>query len=318
MKKSGKFRLFGLLIFLSVALVFVGDNILEGRRGDKPPGVEWSVTIPLKDFVSPWGSVYNLYGTNGGVYYDDSTHVLAGGNKGRRNHPDYPYHVFELTLCNTNSWGDSCTEEGECYIPGDYTVGFQNIGINPESVVYFPDEGDTCHFPPMTWPYPACWGGLEPSCMECFLNNREHPSSWKCVDGEYRGYMGVYIKMKVFDEIWNYPMGVPIPAEISLYMSVYTGRWTPWGEDIYHDIEIHIPKDNNYTAYVTRLAEGWNIVSIPPSQGDLVEFRETYKELLGELNPRGKSGNYHNEYEKHTTMTATADHFSFEITWEKY
>jgi hypothetical protein len=170
----------------------------------------------------------------------------------------------------------------------------------------------------MTWPEPACWGGEDPSCMECFLNNWEHPSSWECVDGENRGYMGAYFKIKVFDEIWNYPMGVPIEAEMSLYISVYTGRWTPWGEDFYHDIEIHIPRGNNYMAEVTRLDKGWKIVSIPPSLTGLVEFRETYKELLGELKPKGKSGNYHNEYEKHTTMTATADHFSFEISWETY
>jgi hypothetical protein len=49
--------------------------------------------------------------------------------------------------------------------------------------------------------------------MECFLNNWEHPSSWECVDDENRCYMGAYIKIKVFDEIWNYPIGGdPIPA----------------------------------------------------------------------------------------------------------
>jgi hypothetical protein len=297
-----------LSLFLSVALVFVGGNFLEGQKGKKPGG-EWYVTIPLK------GSVYNLYGIEkDGFYYDDSTHVFAGGNKGLRKHPDYPYHVFELTLCNTKSWGDSCTEEGEYYIPGDYTVGFQNISINPESVAY-PEEGFTCRFPPENAPAPLFWGGEDPSCMQCFLNNWEHPSSWACVDNENRGYMGAYIKIKVFDEIWNYDIGVPQEAPISLYLSVYTGRLTDLGEDIYHDIEIHIPRGNTYTAWVTRSDKGWNIVSIPPSPPGLVEFRETYKELLGE--PKGKSGK-HYEYEKHTTMTATANHFSFNISWERY
>jgi hypothetical protein len=99
---------------------------------------------------------------------------------------------------------------------------------------------------------------------------------------------------------------------------LYTGRWTPWGKDIYYDIEIHMPKNVDYWAYVTRLDEdSWKMV-FDPAEDTPVEFRETYKELLGELKPKGKSGNYHNEYEKHTTMTATADQFSFEITWEWY
>jgi hypothetical protein len=301
MTKSRKFKLFGLLIFLSVAFVFFGANFLAGKK----PSVEWYATIPLS------GSGYNLYGTNGGVYYDDSTHVFAGGGKGLRKHPDYPYHVFELTICNTKSWGDSCEQAGEYYIPGDYTVGFENISIN--NVVSYPEEGFTCRFPPENAPAPLCWGGEDPSCMQCFLNNWEHPSSWACVDGENRCYMGAYIKIKVFDEIWNYPMDVPIQAPISLYLSVYTGRLSQLGgEDIYHDIEIHIPK-GTYEASVTRLDKGWKIVSIPDS--GLVEFRETYKELLGE--PKGKSGK-HYEYEKHTTMTATANHFSFNISWERY
>jgi hypothetical protein len=65
--------------------------------------------------------------------------------------------------------------------------------------------------------------------------------------------------------------------------------------------------------------DSWNIVFNPPYQNEpLVEFRETYKEALGEVIPKGKSGKYHYEYEERTTMTATADRFSFEITWINY
>ena len=313
MKNSGKFRLFSLLIFLSVTLLFVGSNVLKS----KVP--EWWVTIPLEGSVSPWGTVYNLYGTAiDGIYEDDSTYVFAGGNKGLRRHPDYPYHVFELTLCNMKSWGDECEPEEEYYIPGLYTVGFQDISINPLSVIVYPDQGSTCFFPPKNAPAPLCWGGEDPSCMPCFLNNWEHPSSWACVDGENRCYMGAYIKIKVFKDIWNYPIGETIQAEMSLYLTVYTGRLMHWGEDCYHDLEIHIPRSNTYMADVTRLDDGWNIVFDPPSQTGLVEFRETYKELLGELIPRGKSGRYTYDYEKRTTMIATSDHFSFEISWEQY
>lgn len=313
MKNSGKFRLFSLLIFLSVTLLFVGSNFIKS----KVP--EWSVTIPLEGSVSPWGTVYNLYGTTiDGIYEDDSTHVLAGGNKGLRKHPDYPYYVFELTLCNTKSWGDECGPEEEYYMPGPYTVGFQNISIDPSSVIVYPDQGSTCFFPPKNAPAPLCWGGEDPSCMPCFLNNWEHPSSWACVDGENRCYMGAYIKIKVFKDIWNYPIGETIQAEMSLYMSVYTGRLMHWGEDFYHDLEIHIPRGNTYMADVTRLDEGWNIIFDPPSQTGLVEFRETYKELLGEVISRGKPGQYTYDYEKRTTMIAKPDQFSFEISWEQY
>lgn len=315
MKRLGKSKLFGLLIFLSVALVFVGGNFLEGQKGKRPPGDRVRVIIPTSE------EGYNLFGIGieeDGFYYDDDTYVFAGGNKGLRKNPAYPYYVFELTLCNAKSWGDSCTQADEYPIPGDYTVGFQNISINPDSV-WNPDEGRTCLFPP-----PACWGGQEPDCMACFLNNREHPSSWECVDGENRCYMGAYIKIKVFDEIWNYPINdnVATPAQISLYISVYTGIMAYEGEDFYHDIEIHKPENVTYWANVTRLDEdSWKIVFNRDSLQDqpgLVEFRETHNVLLGEVKPKGKSGEYHYEYEERTTMIATADHFSFEITWESY
>jgi hypothetical protein len=137
--------------------------------------------------------------------------------------------------------------------------------------------------------------------------------------------MGAYIKIKVFDDIWNYPMGVPIEAEISLYMSVYTGRMAHDGDDFYHDLEIHIHRPENdpyvdpYVAEVTRLGEdSWNIVFDPITQKDLVVFKETHDVLLGEVKPKGKSGRHNYEYEEHTTMIATADHFSFDISWISY
>ena len=155
--------------------------------------------------------------------------------------------------------------------------------------------------------------------MGCFLNNRVHPSSWACVDGENRCYMGAYIKIKAFDEIWDYPIGVATPARISLYISVYTGIVAPEGEDLYHDIEIHKPENVDYWAYVVRLGEdSWKIVFDPIPQEDLVLFKETHNVLLGEAIPIGKSGQYRYEYEERTTMMATADHFSFEISWISY
>lgn len=314
MEKSGKFKRFGLLIVLSVALVFVGNSFLEGQKDKTPPPERLRVIIP------PYGSGYNLYGTNGGIYVDDDINVFVSGNKGLRKHPDYPYYVFILTLCNTHSWGDSCPQEGEYYIPGDYTIGFQGIALNSEPLVN-PDPGPICRFPPMT----VCGIEQAPYCMGCFLNNREHPSSWACVDGENRGYMGAYIKIKVFDDIWNYPMGEPIPAEMSLYISVYTGRMAHEGEDFYHDLKINIHRPENdpivepYLAYVTRLDEdSWNIIFDQIPQDDLVVFEETYDVLLGEVKPKGKSGEYQYEYEERTTMIATADHFSFNISWERY
>jgi len=303
MKKLGKFKLFGLLIFLSVALVFVGGNFLEGKR---PVPQEWWVTIPTYE------KGYNLYGigfNNDGYYEDDSKNVLVSGGSGLRKHPDYPYHVFILTLVNTKSWGDSCTQADGYPIPGDYTVGFQDINIT--DVIGYPDEGLTCLFPP------ACWEAPELLCMECFLNNGEHPSSWECDGGENRCYMGAYIKMYVYDDISNYPMGVPQEAEMSLYISVYTGIVAPEGEDFYHNIEIHKPENVDYWAWVTRVDEdSWKIVfDLALQEEPWIEFRETHN--VGEAKPKGKSGKYQYDDEERTTMIATADQFSFEITWGK-
>jgi hypothetical protein len=94
------------------------------------------------------------------------------------------------------------------------------------------------------------------------------------------------------------------------------------GEDFYHDIEIHKPEDVTYWADVTRLGkDSWEIDFNHDSLQDqpgLVEFRETHNVLLGEVTPKGKSGKYNYEYEERTTMKATADHFSFKISWIRY
>jgi len=173
----------------------------------------------------------------------------------------------------------------------------------------------------MSWPEPICWGLAEPSCMACFLNNYEHPSSWACEwcenhgRWENRGYRAAYIQIKIFDDIEAMAIELPEPYEIGLYISVYTGKVTNPEEDFWHDIEIHRPENVTYMATVTRLDEdSWEIIF---DEETLIEFEETYTEMVGELKPKGKSGNYRFDSVEKTPMIATANQFSFKTTWKR-
>ena len=327
MKKLGKFKLFGLLIFLSVVLVFVGINFLEAKR---TPKVQWKVAIPALEEAEEYG--YNLYGArfNGaGEFVNDDADVNVMGEK-KRSRKDV-YYEFRLWLINTNERVTSyCPEEPETVerpieynYPGLYTVGFQGIFLNP--IVEHPDEGATCLFPPMTdIPHPSCSVLGEPFCMQCFLNEWEHPSSWACMwcenhdRSENRGYRAAYVQIRIFDDIEEYPILEEIPAEIGLYSSVYTGYAFEKVQDFWHEIEIHRPVEPVeviYVADVTRLDEdSWEIIFTEETE---VVFEETYKELVGEVKPKGRSGGIHTGSVELTTMIATADHFKFKTTWTR-
>jgi len=59
MKRFGKLKLFGLVAFLTAALIFVGIDYLEGK---KPPKWEWKVGIPEETLATELEC--NLYGNS--------------------------------------------------------------------------------------------------------------------------------------------------------------------------------------------------------------------------------------------------------------
>jgi len=301
MKKFSKLKTFGLVFILTGALIFIGINFLEAK---KPPEVQWEVTIPTLNEALTSG--YNLYGTNGGSYVDDDTYVKVSVEKRRGKDP---YYLFKLKLYN---WDGTTCLPGDVYPkPGEFTIGFQGIVLNPE--VEYPDEGP-CGFP-------VCSELGEPSCMECFLNNYEHPSSWACVwcetheRLENRGYQRVYLQIKVFDDIENIE-GTGNTVRTGLYMAVSTRIILADGQDYWHDIEIHRPGDYDLFATVDRVNEdSWKMTW--GFQETKIVFEETYMEFVGEVKPKGKSGRSHYHYEEYTPMIATADQFSFQTTWTR-
>ena len=82
MKKFGKLNLFSLVIILTVALVFVGINSIEAKKGGEKPEPEWTwnVTIPgsqaIDEFSIPYNcNLYGLPAPDSNTYKDEDARV---------------------------------------------------------------------------------------------------------------------------------------------------------------------------------------------------------------------------------------------------
>lgn len=120
MKDLGKFRLFGLLIFLSLVLVFAGVNFLEGKRpakkpGKKPPKWEWKVGIPNESEAETLGC--NLYGNN--EIYENNNFVDVDFWTSEDKDTGEFHSTFSLKIENT--------EKGISSFPGNYSIGFREV-----------------------------------------------------------------------------------------------------------------------------------------------------------------------------------------------
>lgn len=155
MKKFGKLKLFSLLILLSVVLVFVGINFLQGDKPDKPPGkpgkesepeYTWNVTIPGSQTIDQDGKPYNLYGLpdeDGDTTYldeDDRVHVIVEKNKGGKEyllrlfiyHSVYDAHCIDLLYPHQIGFqyldlvNVPHSQEGYYVVPEEYPCFFPN------------------------------------------------------------------------------------------------------------------------------------------------------------------------------------------------
>jgi len=185
MKDLGKFKLFGLLIFLSVVLVFAGVNFLEGKRpGKKPPKLEWKVGIPDETLAA--GLECNLYGNSSDLseeeylIYERNDFVDVEYWTSEDKDTGEIHSTFSLKLENT--------EKGISDDPGDYSIGFRDLQfIGCKSYCYLGGTGD-CRcwvFPNYSSP-PEGVDCCDVDCsgpgsggywvMEEFMKNNAHPS----------------------------------------------------------------------------------------------------------------------------------------------
>jgi hypothetical protein len=145
MKKFSKLKLFGFVIILTIALVFMAINFLEAK---KPVPWKWEVMLPTEST-----GFYNLYGYGGATYYDGN-YIDVEVTEGRSTINRDRVNKFQLAIDNTS---------------GRF-VDFEGFTLNS----LYSEEGlPYCQFPNCS-DSDSC---DPPGCMEDFLNNNLHPSS---------------------------------------------------------------------------------------------------------------------------------------------
>lgn len=318
MKDLGKFKLFGLLIFLSLVLIFVGIDYLEGK---KPPKWEWKVGIP--NFTEALSEGLNVYGNspvNSGSYavYEENDYVDMTFNSSEdSNTGGFTYRLW-LKIYNTNRDIDE---------PGDYTIGFHNLAFGP--------GGTYCeHFYEGEEPCPLCCCGVFPpyldcvpcyneggctgsNCLEPFMNGYNHPS-W--------GYEFVVMRMYIYCDhelepgesattearMWQFDIRnttAPLPNGNDDYHNIYH----PYNDRLLEGVAIERSGDGNtWTVFVNQ--DGSDSELYPEKDKSFL-FREFYYQ--GVYREKGKSGKYVLDSEDRNVLGARTP-FKFISRWTRF
>ena len=319
MKDLGKFKLFGLLIFLSVVLVFAGVNSLEGKRPTKrkkPPKWEWKVGIP--NFTEAVNGGLNVYGNSPvspgsyAVFEENDFVDLSFESSEDSNTGGITYHLW-LKIYNTNRDNDE---------RGDYSIGFHNLAFG-EGKTYcnWFYEGDPpcpicccCVFPPSLNCVPCyydddCTGF---NCLEPFMNGYDHPS-W--------GYEFVVMRMYVYCDHELEP-GESVITEARMWQFDIRNTTAPLleGNDDYHNI--YHPYNDHQLEGVTieRSGDGntWTVFVNQDGSDPIYKtilFREFYYQ--GVKKEKGKSGKYVLDSEDRNVLGARTP-FKFKSKWTRY
>ena len=173
MKKLGKFKLFGLLILLMMALVFVGINSLGADKGGKKPdkkpkpGPEWTwnVSIPGFQATDQDGNLYNLYGLPdefGDTTYrdeNDRVYVIVEKKKGGKEYllRLFIYHSVYDEVCKELDYA--------------HQIGFQDLGL-----VNVPHSGEGYYVVPEE--YPCFFPNYKDYTGDCYPGNLENEDWW--------------------------------------------------------------------------------------------------------------------------------------------
>jgi len=328
MKDLGKFKLFGLLIFLSLVLVFAGVNFLEGKRpGKKPPKWDWKIEIPNYTVAETKG--LNVYGNSltnsddGYAVYEknDSVQMDVLRHEDRET-GDVIYHVY-LRVYNNNI---------------GYSIGFDNLAFVGCKIGSGCENPWCCVFPPAGLPVQMPCSGLDcPDnnnsgtsyvCMQNFLQDYDHPSE---------GYEVIAIRMYIFCDIEDeqiLPPGGSVTADGQMWSFDIWNTSAPLinGNEEYHNIVckyLHYKYDegvnNLEDVEIHRSADGdtWTVIvnqdgspsSIPGLDSKLLAFRESYQKAVKKF--KGKSGKYVLD-SKTCTALAARTVFKFESRWTRY
>jgi hypothetical protein len=158
MKRFGKLKLFGLVAFLTAALIFVGIDYLEGK---KPPKWEWKVEIPNELDAETLGC--NLYGNN--EIYENNDFVDVGFSTYEDKDTVEFHSTFSLKIENT--------QKGISSLPGYYSIGFREVEFRGcKSYCYLGGTG-----PCRSWVFPN-YGLTGVDCCEPLCSGPGSPDIW--------------------------------------------------------------------------------------------------------------------------------------------
>jgi hypothetical protein len=343
MKKFGKLKLFGLLIFLSVALVFVGVNFLGGDKPDKPPGkpdkpgeepepeYTWNVTMPGSHAKDQDDNLYNhnLFGLPDedadNTYRDENDRVHVIVEKKKRG-KEYLLRLFIYH----SVYDAQCID-----LLYSHQIGFQyldlvNVPHSQEGYYVVPEEYP-CFFPNYyQYNTPDCypegiqtegfWLGYDdnprtgkvPGCMKHFLEVYPHPycnidcNIYPCTtDCPNCVYRNIDIRITVDHDIEKMGVGEIAHPTAEVWVEVDNYNELQTGLEDWHNISGLLRRDDSVGCVtITRSGPDTWEIAVDTIENPLFTFIEIYK------------GGWNNRWEyKIPYWTRTP--FKFMTTWTR-
>lgn len=334
MKKLGAFKSFGLLVFLSIALILVGVNFLEADKPDKPPGKkppkwEWKVGIP--NLTKAVNLDCNLY-ANSPLTSEDSGYIIYENNDfvkveywtSQDDETAETHSTFSLTMENT--------EKGNPAGTGAYSVGFRDL-LFTGCRTYCNEGGEG---PCLCWVLPN-YNSTGKSCCEIDCHGPGSPDFWVMKEFmEYNfhpshGYDHFSLRFIVYCDVEAMQLNEEVTVDGYMWwLNIWnTGETLIEGNEDYHNIvpaywilleDIGVKKtgDNEWTITVDQCG-----VNDPPGScyskyghsGRYIVFYEFYYQ--GIEKQKGKSGKTYIESERRYALGA-ATPFKFITKWTRF